>query len=327
MKVWSIVIAILCSVSCGKPKSEGQGDSSSNVKQTVPSEKKTDAHIPNEHQHGRARFKDPMVYVDGKPIGALWFSEIPPTLKPHWKSETYTDGSQQKARRYRFADYLRSVGVPLGKVKELHVMGGAGFILRITGRELREYKGLLGFRFARETEGKPLLVAPPTYSANTTFDKVSSLMAYVDKKPPVINDRDVMIMDGKTFVGIPYQKEPIRGGIRVYLDDRIVTILKRRDFNETNAQVMNYKEGVPYWNLLKTLKLRGISSDEVALVEILHNERRGRRYSGERLRSLVFSVTPQTKGEVLIGDDKVPAHALALYSTPQPERTRPLRAD
>jgi hypothetical protein len=101
---------------------------------------------------GMNRWRDTIVYVDGKPAGVLEFGELPIGLKPIWVNEEHSaeiePGSHGKgvkisqARRYRFTDYLKAIGVDLRQVKELHMLGPkTTMVTAVTGAELRSKKG------------------------------------------------------------------------------------------------------------------------------------------------------------------------------------------
>ena len=79
-------------------------------------------------------------------------------------------------------------------------------------------------------------------------------------------------------------------------------------------------DGELRWDLLKFLRAQGVRTKGVVLGEVIYEERRGRRYQGDHLRDLYFLASPQKRGEVLLGDDRQPVNALALYTTPQPKR-------
>ena len=102
-------------------------------KKDVKGDQQDDQWIPAEYKTGGARWKDCVVYVDGKPIAFLQWSELPVTLKPTWvkhrvshdkpygsKDEIWVWGEQ---RYYRWTDYLNALHVAIPKIKEMHVLG------------------------------------------------------------------------------------------------------------------------------------------------------------------------------------------------------------
>ena len=89
---------------------------------------------PAEYKTGMARWKDTVVYLDGKPIGYLTFGELPLALKPYWRKVKKSANKPANCpeclawkwgeqRFYRFTEYLKAMGIPIAKIKELHVQG------------------------------------------------------------------------------------------------------------------------------------------------------------------------------------------------------------
>ena len=124
------------------------------------------------HSGGMERFKEAGVYVDGKPLGVMQFGELPVSLKPVWFEERaavpFKAGDPgpkfkiSKQRRYRFREYLESMGVDVKRVKALHIYGGnqRAVAVSISGDKLRKNDDLL-FRFGGGIWGKPLPACPP----------------------------------------------------------------------------------------------------------------------------------------------------------------------
>ena len=95
----SIVLAsLLVFASCKEKPSEAKKNTPVATQQTAkqdappkapPSQKaqKGNDWIPAEFNEGRKKFKDPGVYLDGKPIGMLHFAELPVPLAPVWKEK------------------------------------------------------------------------------------------------------------------------------------------------------------------------------------------------------------------------------------------------
>jgi hypothetical protein len=282
--------------------------------------------VPAEYRSGKGRWRDAGVYVDGKPIGMIWFGELPVSLKPVWKDDVqmldFNPGDQGprekpvKVRRYRIAEYLEALGVDLAKVKELHIQGGKGVPAVVTGKELRRMRDGLHFSFGRTTSGKPLLHLPEGIKTNTSFDHVVGLMVYIDKKPPIVDGEDDLILDGKLVTDVPYFGEPMRGGVRVYKDDRLVAVIKRRKLEGIEGITVKGADGTVEWKLFAFLEAEGVKTDDIVQAEIVYDERRGVRLDRDALVDARFKAAPQQSGTVLLGKDGVPSQVITLFSNP-----------
>jgi hypothetical protein len=290
----------------------------------------TNDYVPAEFKSGKARWKDTGVYLDGKPVGFLTFGEMPIGLAPTWVkdkvSQNKPPGSTIPAwrwgrqRYYRFNDYLRAIGIDPATVKQIHVYGPKETDTIIaTGRDLESARGQeFLFRFGAEVSGKAIPQVPLGFGNGRTPDKISAVMIYVKKTPPVLVPDDGFYLDGRPVDGVPYYGDPARGGVRVYLDDRLVTIIKRQDLDNKDA-VIDAK-GNGHWGLYAFLNKHGIDTSRVVEAWAIKNDRRTARIGAEQLAALRFSATAQAKGVVTLGDAAIPANAIALH-------TRALRPD
>jgi len=268
---------------------------------------------PAEFRTGRGRWRDCGVYVDGKPVGFLFRAELPPRVKPSWKTQRrhlpFGPGEKRKTEtyrvpRYRFADYLQALGIELESVSELHLHGGRGHVIVVSGKHLRERPDEVLFRFSGDTSGKPLPVLGPNVDANTSFDNIASVSVYAQKPPPRLNAADRVELQGKPVHDVPYFGTPLRGGVRVYLNDSYAGTIKRR--------VLNPPEGIhPLASVLQTL---GVTMADVRAAQIIYGDERRQVLEGEALADLQFRVDGRARGKILLGPERVPANALALYT-------------
>lgn len=282
---------------------------------------------PGTHKGGR-KFKDCGVYVDGDPVAVLEFGELPLSLEPVWvegKRDVEFSGGEEppepetiKYRRYRLAEYLEALGVNLRKVKEVHIYGGV-YAGSLRGKDLRRARDTIYFGFGRTTHGKALFYPPPDVSIGTSFDSIAAIAVYIDKKPPTIRENATVEFEGKTFTDIPYYGEPLRGGIRVYKDDRMVHRIKRKRLRGSDE--LAYWEGDELrWKLAPYLESHGVEIDDVAAAEIIRFDRRVKRLSGEEVQGTYFVAQKQKGGEVTLGEEGIPMDALALYTRELPPR-------
>lgn len=291
-------------------------------------------YVPAEHKTGASRWKDTIVYVDGKPRGALTFGEMPIPLEPTWVDEQkpaeIRSGSKDpgytwvKKRRYKFSDYVRAIGIDPKKVKEIHVYGPKFTDSIIaTGKQMMSKAGNeFLFRFASEVGGKAQPHAPENFGNGRSPDKISSVMIYVNRKPPKLVPNDGFYLDGEKVHGVPYYGEPLRGGVRVYLDNALVAVIKRQELKPELAEKL--ADGTLRWKLHDFLKGAGIDDTGVTQAWIIRNERRTEMLSMAELTEATFEAASQAHGEVLVGKDKHRAQAIALHTKPLTQADLPV---
>jgi hypothetical protein len=292
--------------------------------QVVPTEPDTastaapkDAWVPSEHKQGASRWKDTGVYVDGRPVGILDFPELPIALAPVWveddvsaplkPGEKGTGKRRVKQRHYRFTDYLRAVGVDLAAVRELHVLGPkTSETIIVSGDELRRRGRDFYFRFGGDVSGKAIPVVPDDFGNGKTPDKVGAVMVYIEREPPKLVRNRGLELDGELVSGVPYFGEPLRGGVRVYVDDRLATVIKRKNLESGDAPGR--------FPLFGFLEGQGVDTSRIVEAWIVRGQRRVEKISGRALAEATFEASPQARGQILVGDRRVPANALALHT-------------
>jgi len=273
---------------------------------------------------GQNKWRDTVVYVDGKPVGVVDFGELPIGLKPVWVAEEHSiefeygyKGPRTRtsyARRYRVIDLLTALGVDVRKIKEIQVLGPKETqVIIASGKELRSPKGQnFMFRFGAVTGGKPIPVLPDSFGNGVQPDKMGGVMVYIDKKPPVLVQDEGLALDGKVVEGVPYYGDPLRGGVRVYVDDRLSGALKLQSLDEFPADVA--PDGTKRWKLASVLKQSGLDLSKVVDTWLIVNERRKNKLTRAELDTVTFTLNPDRKNEILVGDGKLSASALALHS-------------
>jgi hypothetical protein len=277
--------------------------------------------VPNEFKAGMARWKDTGVYLDGKPIAFMSWGELPVSLKPVWVKDKISTNKRPgtndlgwrwaRQRFYRFTDYLKTLGVDIRKVKELHVYGPK-FTQTIiaTGADLQspEAQGFM-FRFGGNVYGKAIPQVPDEFGNGKTPDKISSVMIYIEKKPPDLVPHEGLFLDGVEQIGVPYFGDPIRGGVRIYLDARLAAIIKRQELDP--KQATKSADGELEWKLSDVLAAQGVVTDKVVEVWVIRDEKRQDKLPGSELATLTFQAGAQAKGGVLLGG-KLRANAIHL---------------
>ncbi len=281
--------------------------------------------VPAENKKGAGRWKDTGVYLDGVPVGFLTFGELPISLKPIWvkkkTSENKRPGSNDpgwrwtQQRHYRFDEYFTAIGLDLTKIKEVHVFGPrlsnslvvSGDDLR--GKEAEEFR----FRFGSNVFGKAIPAAPYQFGNGNIPDKISAVTVYMDKTPPTL-ERTGFFLEGVKQTGIPYFGDPLRGGIRVYLDDKLAMIIKRQDLDPAGAKTA--PDGELRWNFVNELKAKGVDTSKVVELWVISNELRKDKLPGANLSGIEFEASSQAKGGVTLhdGDVSLKAKAIALHT-------------
>lgn len=283
-----------------------------------------DAYVPAEFKTGADRWRDTGVYVDGKFVGLLAWAELPLALPVVWEKvkasapkrygTSDTGWRWAKERRYRWTDYLEAIGIEPGKVQAIHIYGPKfSNTVVATGKDLtsKEAEGFQ-FRFGGMVSGKGIPVVPDGFGNGKTPDKISSVMIYVEKKPPVLEHNVGLVLDGVVQQGVPYFGTPLRGGVRVYLDDRFVAYIKRQDLPEAPKNA----EGEPAWKLFDYLRARGVNVDTVVEGWVVRQEKWQEKLGRSDLETISFTASAQAKGHLELGPQKVKAQALVLRSKP-----------
>jgi hypothetical protein len=279
---------------------------------------------PAEFKKGMSRWKDIGVYLDGKPIGFLSFGEIPITLKPTWVKDKVSQNKPascpecpawkwSEQRFYKFTDYLKAMGVPLAKIKTMHVYGPKlSQSVVVTGRDLQsKLAEQFMFRFGTDVAGKALPWVPEGLGNGKTPDKITGVMIYIDRKAPTVT-REGVELDGIPQTGVPYYGEPLRGGVRVYIDDKLATIIKRQDLDPNQAT--RSADGELQWSFGEFLKSKGVDSSKLVEGWVIRDERRKEKLVWPDLEKVRFQASSQAKGGVLLGDQKIRASAIALHT-------------
>lgn len=294
----------------------------------------TNSWVPAEYKSGMARFRDPGVYADGVLVGMLKFGEIPVPLEPFWFEEEasleFRAGDKGprtklvKQRRYRFTDYFEAIGIDVAKIKEFHIYGGnkRRAAALIPGETLRSRKDEFTVRFGGDVWGKPIPSCPPKAIQSRCPDQLTAVTVYLEREPPIRKDGE-FILNGEPIYHIPYYGEPIRGGVRVYLDGRLVTTIKRRKLTDESLAIQK-PDGEVEWKFFEFLKSQGVKLDGVQEGWLISQNRRVKRIGVDELSNATFVAVAQRSGVILFGEAKTPTQALALHTKPLKEEDMPV---
>ncbi len=280
--------------------------------------------VPAEFKSGMSRWKDTGVYVDGKPVAFLTWGELPISLKPTWVKDKVSADTRPgmhdpgwrwaKQRFYKWVDYLNAIGVPPGSVREIHIYGPKfSQTIIATGKDLTAplAQGFM-FRFGGNVFGKAIPQVPSGFGNGKTPDKINSVMIYVKKKPPKMVDNVGLELDGVLQTGVPYYGEPIRGGVRIYLDDKLAGIIKRQELDAKKAT--KDAEGNLEWKLADVLTAQGVNTNKVVEMWVIRDDKRTERFPAADIPSITFAASSQAKGGVMLTNKKVRANVIALHT-------------
>lgn len=257
---------------------------------------------PDRLPEQKRRFREAAVYVDGKPIGVLKHSELPPTLP--LRKQRLADG--RLVPRWRFSEYLTAAGVPFERVRAAHFLGGRDRAAIVAGDELRRQRDALLFSFTRGDAGKPRVHWPPGIVMNTSIDTLAAVALYVDKEPPAYDSRDhsFSFADGKPIEGVPYAlPEEALKGTRVYVDGALVSAMKRKTL-PNSMLVPGSDESAPRFSLDAWLTSAGVDPAAARATFLLSGEdvitRLGPKEWAAERSALAFSLPRRSQGRILL---------------------------
>lgn len=259
----------------------------------------------NGNGSGGKRFGEATLYVDGKPNGILRFLELPSKLVP--RPLTLQDG--RVVQRYRLIECVEALGIPLSKVKEIHLMGGRNRTSVIAREELVKHRDDLLFSFTKGDAGKPRVHWPPI-KTNTSIDMISAMVVYVDAVPPHFDPttRKMRMPDNTVVDGVPYAKpEEMLRGTRVYGDAGLAGAVKRKRLPDAVLSA-RYTRTNPRFSLEKYLRSIGIDPAGVDFFAVVQGDALVERLTGEAWRKIYktaeFSLAQGSEGKAILHYEK-----------------------
>jgi hypothetical protein len=267
---------------------------------------------------GQQRFRQAGIWLDGVLLAAVRFGELPPGLKPVYIERTSSEGERFDLRRYTIADYLQALGVDVAQVREVHFQGGRGRIGVMPGDELRRKRAEVTFSFTQSDRGKPRLHWPREVDVNDKIDMLNDLTVYVSKPPPTWNaEKWQLEIGGQAVQGIPYASDSSGGGgVRVYVDGRIVRTLRPRSMGPGTGDP-------PKWALAAELAGAGVVLDTVRAVDLVDRDQRTARLSREAARTAQFELGDGDRGRLLVHPGGHAAEAVLVYVRAEPIEASP----
>jgi hypothetical protein len=243
------------------------------------------------------------VMIDGRLVGALKYSELPPQM-PTWMFPL-DDG--RKVQRFRISEYVRALGVSLDRVRALHLHGGRRVTV-IDGNELRRVGDRLQIQFTSEVSGRPTFTYPGVdLRSNSAIDSISTFALYADSPAPEYRRGRLYAGDKQVDGGADDAKLAIRG-TRVYLDGKLVRALKRRDAGSAKQE------------LAAVLRKLGVDAAKLKLAEIVARDGVAARVAGANIAALETEAPRGSHGRLVIDGvaEGEPVEAILLYANSNP---------
>jgi hypothetical protein len=338
MRLWSwlsLCLVIACRTSSetsgsgGVPAAKPEAAAVAAAAPTVHGEKWKNTGEEERPTAGFQLFKEVWVYADGRPVGVISATELPP-LPEVWIDDLESldfkpgqPGPKERAikvLRWRLRDYLAALGIDVAAIQMIYLHGGSG-VVDINAATWKKFGKDITFDLTGVGGLKVRFYLPDKMPRETSFDRYSAVSVLLKKEPlPKNHDNDLVAPDGKLLDGIPYHVQPQRCGVRVYLDGKLATVIKR---NLLGA-VGRLEGAEPMWDLRLILGSVGASTAEVVAGDFVFDSRR-QRLDEAGVKDLRFTTSSQRSGELLIGPDRAPAQAILLYSAGKvpPLWTRP----
>lgn len=224
-------------------------------------------------------FKEAWMYVDGVTVGVMREVELPDGMPIAWTDEIESldfdrgdPGPHERvfqAKRWRISDYLEMLGYDLKKIKQVIIHGGRGSV-PISGADFRKFKDKLRFDLTGNRMDKLRVFLPDGLERQTSYDRYIGVSVLIDKKPITVDDSNEIIIDGEMTTGIPYRGDPARGGVRVYLDGKLVMVVKRNLLSDVG------KVADKEWSLGGLLEALNVKLDDIAAADLVVDDDRTR---------------------------------------------------
>lgn len=244
----------------------------------------------------RPRFGEAAVYIDGRHVGVLRAPELPPSLK----GNIYDLGSGYKVRRYPMTEYARTLGIDLASIKGVHLYGGKRVSL-FDGDEFRRVGDHLVFSFVNRGRGKARVHFPPMRTnVNTTIDMLTAVIFYVEKEPPHLENRELVMPDG-TPVGdkVPYAPEEQDKGTRVYVDGSLVGFVKRKKVT-ADMVVPGHEDGPTRFSLLSYAAKLDPKVEKAKSIELIAGDDVIANLVPDNAKKLTFHVPRRNRGQAVV---------------------------
>lgn len=290
-----VAISAAVGLACGKAAPQHTQATTSTLSGQAPTTLGEQA--PAQAPVKQPRWSDATLYVDGNPTAVMRIYELPPALKT-----VAVKTSHGVEDRYLFADYLAAIGVDVSKVRAAHFYGSRTVV--VDGDQLRTHAKSFGFHYTDSDRGKVVMDFAHGMRLNTSIDILANVAVYVTKEPPQYvrapSGGYLAFSDGKPVEGIPYAPEEQLKGTRVYVDGKLVSVVKRRLL--PNSIVVGELGSNSEFSVCKYLESVGAKTDSVSAVDFLSDDDLVERVSGsdwsEHCKTMTFTIPAKSRGQI-----------------------------
>ena len=283
---FSLIVVMIAPLSCAKSSH-------------VPSEAKTQTPVagaaaPAAEEPApvkKSRFGNAAVYVDGLAVGVVRAQELPPSLRPI----SFKGAEDNKV--YTLKDYVTALGVDVTKIRGVHLYGGKR-VGMLSGDEFRRMGGRIRFAFSGNDHGKPGLLWPREHVEISTFvGTLASMTIYVAKEPPTYNNDGLLAYaDGTAVTGVPYAPAEQSKGTRVYVDGKLVGVVKRRTLPANIALGTDLAH--PKYSVAGYLSSIGVNPESAKAIDFISNDDAFLRVPAGKTNTLAFSIPAHSQGQI-----------------------------
>ena len=281
-------------------------------------------------KNGNGRFRDSYVYLDGKPVGVLRYSEIPSSLKPIAVPEI---DDLDIPRYFKLGSYLQSTGVDLARVKQLQIYGSHGRVAIVSGDELRTLNDKLVFDFTQQDHGKPRARWTQLHALpkRPMVDVIMGIAVYVNKTAPAFDGSGQLSLDGKPIeeFEIPYVGDEIPKGTRVYVDGKLEGWVRRKQLSDKLIAPGSDRLHAKF-SLDAFLTSIGVSTRDAKAIDFMDGDDMVARLDGKRWplekNDYVFELPKRSHGkvkELFPGDKTARISSVQLYVHATPPSREP----
>jgi hypothetical protein len=258
--------------------------------------------IPAAVVHGLRKQKnlDVPVFVDGKEVSVLRFGELP-TITPIARKED----EYHRARYYRVSDYLKAIGVDLGRVKAVHFADKSNRIASIEGNELRAEKDRFLFDFLQTKTGMPMPAWKTTGLKNMLrIDEIYAMNVFVGTSPwEIAKGYHCYREDEECKPVARFTTNDLMKGTRIYSDGRLLGYVKRRLVSD-EAIAGKTAEGDPAYSLDKFMTALGAKTKTAKEILLFAGDElvataTGKEWAADT-EKLTFFIVPHAHGKVRV---------------------------
>jgi hypothetical protein len=252
---------------------------------------------PNDPKHGTRKLMglDAPVYVDGVQTAVLRRGELPPIQMIE---------SEEGGKRWRVADYLEGIGVPVASIKSVHFHGNGDKIASVEGSELRKEKDRFVFSFISGETGTPLQKWDTEKLKNEfSIHEIRRVTVYVKKASPTIHAQKQCHVgaDGDCTDAIPYATGEVAKGTRLYIDGKMIGFVKRRQMGD-GLVMGELPGGDRKFSLSKLVGQMGVDPAGIKHIEVMAGDDVIGRADGEQFTALspttYFTLPQHNHGKV-----------------------------